>query len=214
MRHRNLVATMRVADDIEVGTLGKWEVEKHTVTAADVTQQVGSMYSTGRYTPAGTYAGLQRSRVGFLDHISRTLVMSDAPDELRDLFEPIYRASLGDVRTVLIHGLGLGCFVKGLTSFDHIESIDIVEIDEELIELMPPLASWLRDPRVTIHHDDAYTRKWPVGSHWDVVWHDLWDDLDVDNLSTGYAKLNRRFGGRSGWQGAWGQDFLERMRDR
>ena len=204
---RSLIDTMRVADDIELGTLGKWEVEKRTVTVADVTAQVGTMYSTGRYTPEGTYAGLQRSKLGW----GRTLVMSDAPDELRDLFEPIYQAAHDHVRTILIHGMGLGCFVKGLVELDHIESIDIVEIDEELIELMPPLASWLRDPRVTIYHDDAYTRRWPVGSRWDVVWHDVWDDLDTENLSDGYAKLNRRFGGRAEWQGAWGQDFLERM---
>lgn len=219
MKKRNLLDRMRVADEILTGTLGKWEVEKRTITQAEEVGQLGTLYATGRSTPAGAYAGLFRlGEPKFLgkalaDLRPRTLVMSDTPDEMRDLIEPIYQASLPETRTALVHGLGIGCFVKGLVSFDHIESIDVVEIDEELIELMPTLAPWLRDPRVTIRRGDAYTYEWPVGTRWDVVWHDVWDTLDTDNLSEGYARLNRRFGSRAGWQGAWGQAYLQRMRE-
>lgn len=214
----SVTSTMRVADDIETGRFGKWLVEKQTVTKADEIAQMGNRYRTGRWTPPGTYAGLQRistyTHRNGEERESQTLVMSDAPDELRDLWEPMSRASHDDVRSVLIHGLGLGCFVKGLVSLPHIQSIQIVEIDAELIEGMPKLAPWLRDPRVSIIEGDAYTKEWPVGSHWDIVWHDIWDDLSTDNLSEGYARLNRRFGSRSIWQGAWGQGFLQYQRER
>ena len=204
-RAMSLVEQMRVADDIEVGTFGKWAVTKFKVGENDMMRQLGTAYRTGRYTPPGGYAVLHRDR---------TLVMSDTPDELNDLWTPMHMAMRDDTRSVLIHGLGLGCFVKGLVSLDHIESIEIVEIDDELIDGMPKLAPWLNDPRVTIYHDDAYTRQWPVGQKWDVVWHDIWDDLGTDNLATGYARLNRRFGNRARWQGAWGQWFLQSMRAR
>ena len=140
----------------------------------------------------------------------RTLVMSDTPDEIRDHVGPFYRAK----GRVLINGLGLGCLLKGILMNDEVTHVDVVEIDEDIVELMRVSAPWISDPRVTIHIADALTMKWPPNTQWDVVWHDIWDDLNTDDLSTSRAKLHRMYGRRAGWQGAWGQGWLQDRRRR
>jgi hypothetical protein len=74
---------------------------------------------------------------------------------------------------------------------------------------------YARDPRVTIHHADAYTIRWPVGIRWDVAWHDIWADMCEDNLP-GMATLHRRYGRRVEWQGSWGRERIlaDRRRSR
>jgi hypothetical protein len=79
--------------------------------------------------------------------------------------------------------------------------------------------------RVAIHHGDAFTYSWPTGVRWDIAWHDVWDELSVDNLSQSQvdkdagdpdhsiARLMRRYARRVTWQGAWGHDFLRYQRN-
>lgn len=135
--------------------------------------------------------------------------MSDTPAEMRDLAPLFWQPPSG---RILVNGLGLGCVIHGLLASKEVTSIDVVEIDPDVIELV---GSQIKDPRLTIHEGDAFTIQWPVGMRWNYIWHDVWDELCTDNLNGEdvhpgtYATLHRRYGRRCDWQGSWGYDFLK-----
>lgn len=149
---------------------------------------------------AGTYTKLG---------IDGALWMSDTPDEMRDHSMPFYQAQRRGGR-VLINGLGAGMVLGAMLKLNDVEHIDVVETDERIVRL---LGREYADPRVTIHYDDAFEIQWPVGTHWDVVWHDIWLDLTEDNLPEMH-RLHRKYGRRAEWQGSWGREFLEYQKSR
>lgn len=151
----------------------------------------------GRSTQPGTYTMLSDER---------GIWMSDTHAEMRDHMEAVWQIERSATRSVLINGLGIGMIVKTALDCDHVEKIDVVEIDKRVIALVGPHYD---DPRLTIHHADAYEQMttWAKGSHWDVAWHDIWRNMCEDNLS-GMARLHRSYGRRVGWQGSWSKSFL------
>jgi hypothetical protein len=141
------------------------------------------------------------------------LWMSDTSAELRDHYSPVIQMEQTD-GPVLIHGLGMGLVTAAAIRVGR--DVEVVEIDQRVIDCMGGWLSTLaahHGVQLTIHHDDAYTRKWPVGQEWAVVWHDIWADLCEDNLAE-MATLHRRFGRRCQWQGSWGKTLLQVERDR
>ena len=64
-----------------------------------------------------------------------------------------------DIKNVLVIGAGDGGTIRELTWYDHIEHIDMVEIDEMVVRLcreyIPQTACKLDDPRVDIHYEDG-----------------------------------------------------------
>lgn len=64
-----------------------------------------------------------------------------------------------DIKNVLVIGAGDGGTIRELTRYDHIENIDMVEIDEKVVEIcreyLPQTASRLSDPRVNIFYQDG-----------------------------------------------------------
>ena len=56
--------------------------------------------------------------------------------------------------------------------------------------------------RLVIIEADAFTWKWPRGMHYNVVWHDVWDDICADNYPE-MMKLLERYHRRCDWQGCW-----------
>jgi spermidine synthase len=64
-------------------------------------------------------------------------------------------------RRILLIGLSIGTWLKLVTQFPGVESIDVVEIDPGYLRLIadyPAQASALSDPRVKVHIDDG--RRW------------------------------------------------------
>lgn len=134
------------------------------------------------------------------------LVMSDTKDEYYDHLDPIRHAK----GRVLIHGLGLGYFLKAILAKPEVEHVDVVEFEEDVVALVGPY--FKDDPRVHIHVGDAYTFKFPPGTKWDMAWHDIWADKCSDDLE-GHAKLNRRYGRSVSWQGCWAhEEILDQQR--
>jgi hypothetical protein len=132
------------------------------------------------------------------------LWMSDTDAEIYDHGEVIFTLQNTSVKTVLIHGLGLGMILGVALNQSHIEQVEVVEKDERIARI---IGQYYEDPRLTIYVDDALTRRWPVGQRWDVVWHDIWGDVSEDDLAA-MTKLLRRFGRRAGWQGVWGRELI------
>jgi hypothetical protein len=178
---------------LPAGTLDGLTIEEYEVKHDSIEHLRAVM--DGRGTKEGTYTILKRDG---------RLWMSDTDAEWRDHSEAVWRIRKPETKRVLINGLGIGVIIKAALACDHVEHVDVVEIDERVIKLVGPHYD---DPRLTIHHDDAYTIKWPVGTRWDVAWHDIWADMMEDNLEL-MAKLHRRYGKRVGWQGSWSKEYL------
>lgn len=65
-----------------------------------------------------------------------------------------------NIKKVLVIGAGDGGVIRELTRYEHIEHIDMVEIDPDVVEVcrayLPKTAGvWLDDPRVHIHYEDG-----------------------------------------------------------
>ena len=61
---------------------------------------------------------------------------------------------------------------------------------------------YIKDKRVTIINADAFEWKPPKDQRYDVVWHDIWDNICGDNLPE-MTKLHRKYGKKTDWQGSW-----------
>lgn len=179
--------------EVPEGRSGAWEVKKFIVCPTKSKLDHVASHD-GRYAPPGDYTQLtHRGRI----------IMSDTPDELRD-HATFIRLAHG---RVLIHGLGLGMCLKKILEYDDVDHVDVVELSEDVIKLVGPT---YESDRVHIHHGDAMTFRFPPGTRWDVIWHDIWSTLCTDNLHEMH-KLHRRYGRRCDhWQGSWGREYLER----
>lgn len=190
------------ADDFKVdwpdGQFGDWKVERYTVgSGTDQIAQMGSLFSGGRSVPPGTYTRLMRRG---------SVIMSDTPDEIRDLVG--LRRAMTEGASVLIAGLGLGCAVQGVLA-KGASKVTVIEIERDVIDLVGP--NFADDPRVEIIHADIFKWQPPKGATWDLGWYDIWPNLCTDNLDE-MATLHRRFGRRTSWQGSWGKEYLQRQR--
>lgn len=169
-------------------TIDKFVVEMDLINAC--------MFRDGRGCFPGTYTRLQRQGVG--------VIMSDTTAEAED-----HREAIEEARgNVLVHGLGLGCYLQCILKKEEVRHVDVVEIDETLLGMM---YKYFDDERVTFHHADAFTKKWEKGEKWDVVWHDIWPTICSDNLQEMTA-LKRKFGRRCKWQGCWGEEYSRYLR--
>lgn len=177
-------------------------VERFTIEDKNVHNLMNAL--RGRGTKPGTYTRLMDGN---------RLWMSDVDAEKRDHVEAVWKMQDPSVRRVLINGLGLGMVLAAALSFDHIEHVDVVEIDMRVMKLVGP--HYLADPRVVIHHADAYeqAKQWPSGTRWDVGWSDIWPDVSPDDLTT-MAKMNRSYNRRCTWHECWAYHRLKEMQRR
>jgi hypothetical protein len=179
------------------GQSGNWKVERFTVTGRDAEiERIRAMFS-GRRVPEGTYTRLMRRG---------QVIMSDTPDEIRDHLEPIRRAR----GSVLINGLGLGVVLQAALNKPEVRHVTVVEKSPDVIKLV----AWhyyerFGYDRLTVVEGDAFDWKIPKGARFDVVWHDIWDNLCADNLRE-MSVLHRKFGRRTDWQGSWGRELCRR----
>jgi hypothetical protein len=163
---------------------GPWEISRFTVKSIDF----GIILHGRIHPPVGeTYTKLVKNK--------KTIVMSDTPAEMRDHFEPVYRAA----GSCLINGLGIGLVLKNILLKPVVTDVTVVEISQDLIDLVAP---HYQDPRVTIVCDDAFQYQPPKGKRYQMVWHDIWNSINYDNLKE-MEKLHRKYGKRTDWQGSW-----------
>jgi hypothetical protein len=177
---------------IPEGESGDWKVTRFEAKPDSIAAMREAMH--GRNYVPGSYTRLSRAGV---------VVMTDTPDEIRDHFVPIQMAK----GRVLINGLGLGMVLQGILSSPEVTHIDVVEQSEDVLKLVAPSYT---DPRIAYHHADALDIQWPKRTKWDVVWHDIWDNLCSDNLQE-MTRLKRKYGRRCSWQGCWGESYCRQL---
>lgn len=181
--------------DIPEGQSGEWGIN-HFEAKPNPVQEIRWAMKGRSYVP-GLYTRLYHGHV-------TNVIMSDTPDEVQDHLEPMYQAH----GRVLINGLGIGMVLKAVLLKPEVTSVDVVELEADVISLVAPSYD---DPRVTIHHANAFDIQWPVGTTWDVAWHDIWPTMCTDHLPE-MATLKRKYGKRVGWQACWGQEYMRRLR--
>ena len=189
--------------DIPEGKSGIWRVERFTVTPQDENLEriraIASSSSRGRFTLAGTYTRLMRGN---------ELVMSDTPDEIRDHRGAIYEAK----GNVLINGLGLGMMARAVLLKPEVDQVTVIEIDPDVIKLVGKYLISQFPMRLEIIKGDAFQYMPPKGIRYDMVWHDIFDNITADNLPL-MSKLHRKYGKRTEWQGSWAKELCEMRRD-
>lgn len=188
------------------GESGDWKVERFTVGEQDMLGQLGSLFSTGRSVPPGTYTRLTRGG---------TVVMSDTPDELRDHMFPALEIRQRGGR-VLIGGLGLGCVLQAALLSENVTHVDVVEQSKDVVSLVAPhyeRAALDQGKTLAIHEADVFAVKWPPGTRWSVAWFDIWDNMSADNYPE-FSRLLRSYGRRADWKGCWGKAWLDAHRSR
>ncbi len=191
---------MNIEVTVRDGQVGDYCVETFVVSIDEATAyNLRASFRDRRYITAGTYKRLVRVSNSGID--SRLTIMSNTPSEISDHTRFIFKAVNSEV--VLINGLGLGVALTKILKSTTVKKITVVEISEDVINLVGP--TFTGDPRVEIIHADAMEYKPPRGSKYDVVWHDIWDDICGDNLEQ-MKILHRRYGRRTTWQGSWCRD--------
>lgn len=180
---------MAIIDPVQVpvGTREQWSVKKFFVSEqeAKFTSLRAAIKGRG-YVPPGEYTELSRN-----GHI----VMTDTPDEMRDHYEPVFKAR----GHILINGLGIGMLLAACLKKSEVTKATVIEIDSDVVALVG-LA--YVDPRVEIITADAFDYRPPKGCRYGMVWHDIWSDICGDNLSQ-MTRLKRKYGRRTEWQGCW-----------
>ena len=130
--------------------------------------------------------------------------MSDTPSEMRD-----HLYAVGEAHGhCLLNGLGIGMVLKNILLKTTVERVTVVEVSPEVVELVGP---HYKDERVEIVCVDAFDFKPPKGVRYQMVWHDIWDNICADNLPEMH-RLHRKYGKRADWQGSWCRGMCERGR--
>ncbi len=88
-----------------------------------------------------------------------------------------------NIANVLVIGAGDGGTVRELTRYNHIQNIDMVEIDEDVVEVcrefMPQTSCRLSDPRVHIYYQDGLRFVRGVENTYDLIIVDSTDPFGV-----------------------------------
>ncbi len=190
------------ADCIPVGSSGLWDVKRGVIVGDSYQKMLfetknffDSEYRC-QFPPNGTYTYLLRWTNATLHLSHGELVMNDFPGELKKHLAFIMKAR-GDV---LVTGLGLGCVVRGLLERGVVDSIDVIERDQDVIDLC---SIGVSHPKVRIIKADA--REFVPERTYHAAWHDLWSDPDKgeDALSLTHFKLMMKLMDVIPQQGAW-----------
>jgi len=188
--------------DIPEGVSGNWRVERFTVSEKDVAlHNIRCMFKAGfgnRTMRAGTYTRIVRGTL---------CVMSDTDAEKRDHWQPVHHAK----GNVLINGLGIGMVLNACLIKPEVAHCTVIERSPDVIALVAPHWRQRFGDRLTIIEADAFEYAPPKGIRFGAVWHDVWNDINPDNLD-GMKRLHRRYGRRTDWQGSWCRSLCELYR--
>lgn len=88
-----------------------------------------------------------------------------------------------NIKNILVIGAGDGGTIRELTRYNHVENIDMVEIDEMVVEIcreyLPQTASRLSDPRVHIFYQDGLRFVRNKNNEYDLIIVDSTDPFGV-----------------------------------
>ena len=157
---------------LEPDQIGRFKIQKFHVDG-------NTFYAMINGIPTGDYVKLTENG---------QVVMSNTPMELRtNLF--FCRNAYGDV---LIGGLGLGMIVLAMQDNEKVNSITVVEKNEDVIELIAKQIKF--NDKVTILKGDVFTWKPDKGTKYDCIYMDIWNEIGSDIYKEEMVPLKRKFG--------------------
>lgn len=131
------------------------------------------------------------------------LQMTDTPAEKRDHYQ-VVREAQGNI---LITGLGLGMVANACARKEEVTHVTVIEINQNVIDLV----SQTLHPKIDVICADALEWQLPKGAMWDVIWHDIWPDVNLEDCES-RTKLSRRYARRwKHFHGAWCKDEIRRL---
>lgn len=184
---------------VPVGKSGDWTVEAITITKeqADWSEVRAAVKGDpDLVVAAGSYKLLKHGNL---------VVMSNTQMEINSNMRFIRRAR----GNVLINGLGLGMVLTAILDKPEVERVTVIEISEDVIKLVAP--TYRDHPKLTIIHESAFRYEPPAHEHYDVVWHDIWPEINPDNVDE-MDILIEKYHHHCDWQGAWKMRDCELMR--
>ena len=187
---------MQIMVSVPDGKKGAWEVGSFIVSKQDENLHNLRCQLNGhqsRMIEAGKYKRLMRDG---------QTIMSNTPAEINDHIE-FFRQAKKRGGDILINGLGLGVAVTELLSYDNVKTVTVIELDKDVIALTGP--TFAHNKRVTIINADAYKYKPAKGVNFTCIWHDIWDDINTDNLKE-MTRLVRKYQQKCQWHGSWAKD--------
>jgi len=170
---------------------GDWKIETFDIEK-DIDLDFITIWENGEKLPKGRYKRLLRGK---------NVIMSNTPNEIKDFIQFIDTAK----GNVLISGLGMGLVLSFLLSKKEVESITVLEISKDLIDLISP---HVKDDRVKIIHADAFKWHPPKNSYWEYAWHDIWDNTCSSNIKE-MKRLKNRYKKYVDYQECWGEEICE-----
>jgi len=182
--------------NIPEGQSGDWEVSKFEITESDAKmwnlRQAINLHRPQRMIKSGFYTMITRN--------GKT-IMSDTPSEIEDHLEAINKAK----GKVLINGLGIGMVLKACLENPKVEHVTVVEISKDVIKLVGGEYKRQFGDKLTIINESAFDYIPPEGVMYDIVWHDIWDDICEDNLDD-MGLLDDKYCNICEWQGFWAEE--------
>lgn len=177
---------------------GEWEVCTEVVSEED------AKASAMRAAFQGGRGAVQPGPIKMLKRHGQ-IIMSDTPDERADHLMFVLNAK----GRVLINGLGLGVCLADVLNEEGVDTVTVVEKSKEVLDLV----GWYfeKDSRVGLVHGDAFEYQPTKGVKFDAVWHDIWDTICEENLPE-MAKLHRKYGRKTKWQGSWCKKRCQQMK--
>jgi hypothetical protein len=178
------------------GEKGPWKVTRFQTDRMDF---FSAMY--GRAVPVGEWFTRLTCK-------GRGVVMSDTPAERREHSYALHKAT----GSCLLNGLGIGMLLKNILLKPEVTDVTVVEMEQDVIDLVAP---HYQDARLNIVHCSAFDYNPPKGKRYNMVWHDIWDAIDEDNLPE-MGRLHRKYGRICDWQGSWAKERIlaDRRRER
>lgn len=192
MRTSLTILKHKVTGIIPEGEKGLWKVEQFEI------DEMGAAFHNLREPLRPVSPGTFTRLMTFSSSYQSTVIMSDTDAEIRDHLEVIRQAH-GDV---LVNGLGLALVTMACARKSDVKSVTVIEKSKDVIDLVWPTVEKRFPQKVSVVHDDAFDFKPPRRKVWDVVWHDIWPDISLDNLEE-MRRLRRKYQNKCYWQGCW-----------
>jgi spermidine synthase len=159
-----------------------WYTEKHTENVHFTLRVKEHLYhSISKYQEIDVFETYEFGKVLTLDGF----VMVTEKDEFiyHEMITHVPLATNPNIKSVLVIGGGDGGTLKELCRYKTIDTIDFVEIDEEVVEVskkyFKTLASSFDDPRVNIFYDDGLSFISSTQTIYDLIIVDSTDPIGV-----------------------------------
>lgn len=176
---------------------GQWRLEPF-----EVSQSEANFHNMRCALRRGRIHMIVPGRYMRLRNAARGVVMSNTPMEVLTNREA-YRNAHGKV---LVNGLGLGMLLDGLLRKAEVQSVRVIEIDRDVIDLVAP--RFAQHQKFEVVHADAFAYRPGKGEVFDYVWHDIWDDFSRENIPQMKKLVARYRKPRASAQGVWSRGWL------